>query len=228
MVAIQVYRYRFVSGPTQRRQTKWVVLGIAVALAGYTAVLLVGLLAPSAVRPATLGYIALTAATDIVLAAIPVSLAIAILRAHLYDIDRLINRALVYTSLTAVLATLYATCIIALQLAIGVHAGKQSAVALAASTLVTAAAFQPLRRRLQRGIDRRFYRRRYDATRAIEAFSYTLRGELELTRLSEQLLAAVARTMEPEHISLWLCAPPAPALAPARPTPARPAEVPGA
>lgn len=209
MVAVQVYRYRAVSGLAQRRQTKWVVLGIGAALVGYTAVLLFGLLAPSLARPGTLGYVLRAAATDTLLAAIPISIAIAILRARLYDIDRLINRALVYGSLTAILTALYAASVVALQLAVGVRAGEQSPIALAASTLIIAAAFQPLRRRLQRGIERRFYRRRYDAARAIEAFGQTLRGEIELGHLSEQLLAVVERTMEPAHISLWLSAPPA-------------------
>ncbi|HEU5438353.1 MAG TPA: hypothetical protein VFU88_03605 [Ktedonobacterales bacterium] len=209
MVAVQIYRYHAVSGPAQRRQTKWVVLGIGVALAGYSGMLLLDLLAPGLAHPGTGGYVARAAATDALLAAIPISIAIAILRARLYDIDRLINRALVYGSLTAILAALYAASVVVLQLAVGMRAGEQSPVTLAASTLIIAAVFQPLRRRLQRGIDRRFYRRRYDAARAIEVFGHSVRGEIELGHLSEQLLAVVGRTMEPEHISLWLSAPPA-------------------
>jgi hypothetical protein len=139
---------------------------------------------------------------------IPISIGIAHLRSHLFDVDTLINRVLVYGSLTGVLALLYFGGVIALQGLVGGLTGQTQPVIVVVTTLAIAALAQPLRRALQRGIDRRFYRRKYDAARTLAAFSATLRDEVDLARLREDLLAVVDETMKPQHVSLWLPAAP--------------------
>jgi hypothetical protein len=135
---------------------------------------------------------------------IPISFGVAILRSRLFDIDILINRTLVYLTLTAILAGIYAGLIIALQSLLRSILNQNNAVAIVVSTLVIAALFQPLRRRIQAIIDRRFFRRKYDAARTLAAFSATLRNEVDLDQLSEELLAVVQETMQPTQVSLWL------------------------
>jgi hypothetical protein len=137
---------------------------------------------------------------------LPISIAIAILRSRLWDIDTIINKALVYGSLTALLAAVYAGLIIGLESLAGLFSRQSTQPpVIVVSTLAIAALFQPLRSRIQRLIDRRFYRRKYDAVRTLEAFSATLRNEVDLATLSEQLLGIVEETMQPAHVSLWLC-----------------------
>jgi hypothetical protein len=135
---------------------------------------------------------------------VPVFTYIAILRYRLYDIDLLINRTLVYGTLTATLIALYLGGIVVLQRLFVVLAGQQSTLAVVASTLLIAALFTPLRRRIQSFIDRRFYRRKYDARKTLEAFSVKLRKETDLGALSGDLVGVVRETMQPAHISLWL------------------------
>jgi len=142
--------------------------------------------------------------------AIPLSFAIALLRYRLWDIDILINKALVYGLLTGLLGALYAGLIIGLtSLADVMSGGKASEqpVALVIATLAIAALFLPVRRRIQSIIDRRFYRRKYDAEKTLAAFSASLRNQVDLERIQEQLLAVVQETMQPEHVSLWLRVP---------------------
>jgi hypothetical protein len=134
----------------------------------------------------------------------PIAIGIAILRYRLYDIDILINRTLVYGSLTAMLIALYFSVIVVLQRAFVLFIGQQSTLAVVASTLLIAALFTPLRRRIQSFIDRRFYRRKYDAVRTLEAFSAKLRNETDLDALSGDLVGVVRETMQPAHVSLWL------------------------
>jgi hypothetical protein len=135
---------------------------------------------------------------------IPLSFGVAILRYRLWDIDVLINRTLVYGSLTGMLALLYVGLVIGLQFLLRGLINQTSTPAIVVSTLVIAALFQPLRRRIQKVIDRRFYRRKYDAARIVAAFSASLRNEVDLSQLSEELIAVVQETMQPAHISLWL------------------------
>jgi hypothetical protein len=137
---------------------------------------------------------------------VPLSIAVAILRSGLWDIDVLINRALVYGSLTGLLAALYFALVIGAQALVQALTGRRSlpAYVVVASTLLIAALFQPLRARIQRFIDRRFYRSRYDVAKALAAFGATLRGELDLVQLDEGLLSVVQETMQPAHLSLWL------------------------
>jgi hypothetical protein len=134
----------------------------------------------------------------------PVFTYIAILKYRLYDIDLVINRTLVYGSLTVTLVALYFGGIVVLQRLFVLLTGQQSTLAVVASTLLIAALFTPLRRRTQSFIDRRFYRRKYDARKTLEAFSATLRDETDLEALRVGLVGVVRETMQPEHVSLWL------------------------
>jgi hypothetical protein len=141
---------------------------------------------------------------------LPVAMGIAILRHHLYNIDLIINRTLVYGSLTAVLAGLYFSSIVWLQVLFRALTGEGSQLVVVASTLAIAALFNPLRRRIQGFIDRSFYRRKYDAVKTLEAFSAKLRDETDLDALSDGLVGVVRETMQPSHVSLWLRPDPAP------------------
>jgi uncharacterized membrane protein YhdT len=136
--------------------------------------------------------------------AIPISMGIAILRYRLYDIDILINRTLVYGSLTAMLVLVYFGGVTLLQGVLRGLTGQESTLAVVASTLLIAALFNPLRRRIQGFIDRRFYRSTYDARKTLETFSVKLRGETDLEALGDDLVGVVQDTMQPAHVSVWL------------------------
>jgi hypothetical protein len=139
--------------------------------------------------------------------------AIAILRHQLFDIDFIIHRTLVYGTLSAALVLIYAVCVVVARGFVGAlggsltGSGPQAPGAVVVSTLVVSALFQPLRRRVQTGIDQRFYRRKYDAERILAEFAASLRTEFDLAQFEQSLLAVVERTMQPEHVSLWLCPP---------------------
>src|SRR3989440_3215585 len=204
----QIYRYRRVSTRVERQQTRWVVFGIIIVLTGIFVILpiftsifptLNQLNTPSSLILGLLAY-------PLVLLSLPVSVGTAILRHRLYDIDVLINRTLVYGTLTAILALVYFGLVIGLESLVRLFTGQtaQSPIVIVASTLAIAALFQPLRHRLQAIIDRRFYRRKYDAARTLEAFSAALRSEVDLSQLREHLLNVVEQAMQPAHVSLWL------------------------
>jgi hypothetical protein len=208
LVFSQVYRYRHVSTPVERQQTKWIVFGAAVGLIGF---LLLGILLPAVLQIFIpfqsldpLLVIILVTGIYLVLLLIPLSFAIAILRYRLWDVDVLINKTLVYGLLTGTLVAVYAGCIIGLQALLRGLFHQTSEVAIVVSTLIIAALFQPLRKRIQAGIDRRFFRRKYDAARTLTAFSATLRNEVDLEQLREHLLTVVQETMQPSHVSLWV------------------------
>ncbi len=199
-VVAQVYRYLRVSTPGQRQQTKWVMFGFVFVIVGFISLFIV-----RADRFFLLFLFNGNSFVNMIFLLIPSSIAIAVLRSRLWDIDIIINKALVYGLLTTLLAAVYAGLIIGLESLAGLFS-RQSVqpLVLVGSTLIVAALFQPLRSRIQRVIDRRFYRSKYDAAKIVAAFSATLRQEVDLDQLHDQLLAVVQETMQPAHVSLWL------------------------
>jgi hypothetical protein len=204
LVVAQVYRYRRVSPQEQRQQTKWVVFGFTVALVGFTAILLLASLVPTVRDTGPVGLMVFGTLVYGFLLLIPLSIGVAILRSRLYDIDVVINRALVYGPLTALLVLIYVVGVVGSQYVLRVLTGQGSTLAVVASTLAIAALFNPLRRRVQEFIDRRFYRRKYDAAKTLDAFSAKLRDETDLDSLRAEMVSVVRETMQPEHVSLWL------------------------
>jgi hypothetical protein len=173
---------------------RWVALAAAlVSLAGM--VVLAGLATGVQGAPTLLSW-----AAGVCLAILPVAIGAAILRYRLYDLDRIISRTLAYGLLTLLLGGGYAGVVLGL----GQLLGRSSSLAVAAATLAVAAAFQPARRRIQRAVDRRFNRRRYDAARTIQAFSTRLRDQVDLDTLTAELLMVVNQTVAPTAVSLWL------------------------
>jgi hypothetical protein len=205
LVWSQVYRYRRISSPAQRRQTRWVVFGLTLGIAGTfpfqlpVDFSLVGGDTPLALLLFKVGF-------SLSFLLVPLSIGVAVLRSRLFDVDVLINRTLVYGSLTLMLALVYIGGVTAAQALVSALTGQQELTQLAvvASTLAIAALFNPVRRRVQSFIDRRFYRRRYDARQTLEAFSAKLRNETDLEALNEELVEVVSKTIQPEHVSLWL------------------------
>jgi len=200
----QLYRYFRVSNEVERQQTKWVALGFFVVLV----VSLVGVKLGDYLSTQHNGllYALFSPGFSIFSLLLPLSIGLAMLRSRLWDIDVIINRTLVYGVLTISLVLVYVGLVIGLESLVRLFTGQasQSPVVIVASTLAIAALFRPLRRRLQIIIDRRFYRRKYDAAKTLEAFSATLRNEVDLAALREHLLAVVQETMQPAHVSLWL------------------------
>jgi len=198
-VALSVFmRLRYARG-VERQQIKWLAYAAAAWALGIILNIIIATLdTPLWFERAALAYF--TVAGE----AVPIAIGIAILRYRLYDIDILINRTLVYGSLSAILAALYFGGIVVLQRVFVLLTGQRSTLAVVASTLLIAALFNPLRRRIQSFIDRRFYRRKYDAAKTLEAFSTKLRDETDLEALNNDLLGVVRETMQPAHVSLWL------------------------
>jgi hypothetical protein len=196
----QAHRYRHVSGPVQRQQTKWVALTLGLL----SLVMLFGIFIPGLFVTSLAWFFWATLAMLAVLPLFPASVAVAILRHHLYDIDRLISRTLVYVLLTVVLGLGYAVVVLTLGQLFGGVTTNPPSWAVAGATLAVAALFQPARRRIQQAVDRRFNRRRYSAAKTIEAYSARLREEVDLDTLSAELLAVVDQTMQPTAASLWL------------------------
>jgi hypothetical protein len=217
----QFHRYLLVSSPLQRQQTKWAILGLVLAVMGPFGYFLPFVILPQLggitvpnifyqrVGPslfAVIFLVRLVGLTGFILTLLvfPVSFVIAILRYRLWDIDVIINRTLVYGLLTGTLAVLYLGGVAVLTSIFRTVTGQGDQLAIVATTLGIAAVFNPLRGRIQHVIDRRFYRRRYDAARALAAFSGTVRDEVELEDLSGVLLRVVEETVQPTESSIWL------------------------
>ncbi|MGH3147624.1 MAG: hypothetical protein ACRDTR_17665 [Rubrobacter sp.] len=196
-ISSMIVRFRQSSG-RERVQLKWVFYTAALTAASFLVSFVLPEPVPRAIQDAVflLGVAAF--------AAIPLAAGIAVLRHRLYDIDVLINRTLVYGSLTLSLAAVYVGGVVSLQGLFRVLTGQESQLAVVASTLAIAALFGPLRRRLQGFIDRRFYRRKYDSAKTLESFSARLRDETDLGALSGDLVGVVKETVQPAHVSLWL------------------------
>jgi hypothetical protein len=203
LVWSQIYRYRRVSSEAQRRQTRWVVFGTTLAVVGTLPFQLpLDFSLVDGDTPFVLLLLEMGFALSMLL--VPLSISVAVLRSRLFDVDVLINRTLVYGSLTAMLVALYFGGIVVLQRVFVVLTGQRYTLAVVASTLLIAALFTPFRHRVQSFIDRRFYRSKYDARKTLERFSATLRDEADLDALSDDLVGVVRETMQPAHVSLWL------------------------
>jgi hypothetical protein len=213
IVFVQVYRYRYVSSSAQRQQTKWIVFGMVVGLGGFFGSGLLGFVLPRLLStlfsssalpsPALFGVVAITV-SYLVMLAIPLSIGFSILRYRLWDIDLLINRTLVYGTLSVLLAVMYVASILVLQQFLSVFTAQSSGVAIVGSTLAIVALIQPLLHRIQATIDRHFYRPRYDSLQILAAFNALLRDEVDIERVTELLLTVVEDTIQPKHVSLWL------------------------
>ena len=199
----QAVRYHR-ADPRQRIQTKWVLLVIAGACAGYASVYLPGVFLLESGQARLLYDLFGVPVFWLLALPIPVALIIAMLRHRLFDVNVLINRTLVYGTLTATLVLVYIGSVVLLQTLFRGMIGSESQLAIVASTLAIASLFNPLRRRIQGFIDRRFYRRKYDARKTLEALSAKLRDETDLDALNAELVGVVRETMQPVHVSLWL------------------------
>jgi hypothetical protein len=198
-IASMIIRFYGASG-RERLQLKWVVYTAVLTAASFLVSFMLPDPVPQGIRDAVFLFGVAT------FAAIPIAAGIAIMRYRLYEIDLLINRTLVYGALTALLVAVYFGGVTATQAMFRVLTGQeqQPQLAVVVSTLAIAALFSPLRRRIQAFIDRRFYRRKYDARKTLEAFSSQLRNESDLDALSNDLVEVVRETMQPAHVSLWL------------------------
>ncbi|MSP11557.1 MAG: hypothetical protein EXR62_01235 [Chloroflexi bacterium] len=206
-LAAQFYRYLRISRSMEQQQTKWIVFGVTVPFLVTLVFNLSNIVLPTIDQAnlAMLVYGLISRPLFLVaLLLIPVSITISILRYRLWDIDLIINRALVFGLLTVMLGTVYLVSVVALQQAFRMVTGQTSDLAIVYSTLAIAALFTPLRRTFQTMIDRRFYRHKYDAAKTLEAFSATVRDEVDLNKLNEDLLGVVEEAMQPMHVSLWL------------------------
>jgi hypothetical protein len=189
-----IVRFYFSRGE-ERLQLKWFTYA---AVVGLSTPLLLSSLVPAVFQMVgpiawTLGFLSL-----------PVSAGVAVLKYRLYEIDLIINRTLVYGSLTVTLVAVYVGSVLSIQYAFRGLTGSRSQLAIVASTLLIAALFNPLRRRVQNFIDHSFYRRKYDAAKTLEEFSAKLRDETDMDTLNSELLSTVRKTMQPEHVTLWL------------------------
>jgi hypothetical protein len=201
-----VLRYRRSKGD-ERQQIKWIAFAASLVALTYLIAMVASFVHPSEAWT-TVGSVwwlnLLTIAALLSFVTIPIAVGFAVLKYRLYDIDLIINRTLVYGSLTVTLVALYFGGIVVLQRVFVLLTGQQSTLAVVASTLLIAALFTPLRQRIQSFIDRRFYRSKYDAAKTLEAFSVQLRDETDLDALSDDLVGVVRETMQPAYVSLWL------------------------
>jgi hypothetical protein len=209
-----VLRYRH-SGGDERQQIKWLAFSASITGVVYLGIMSAGAInwliyspeAPSDLGTRTWWGALLEDVMLLSFSGIPVAIGIAVLKYRLYDLDILINRALVYGSLTATLAFVYLGGVVGLQAVFRALTGQESTLAVVASTLAIAALFNPLRRRVQGFVDRRFYRRKYDAAKTLAAFNAKLRDKTDLDALNDELVGVVRETMQPAHASLWLRTP---------------------
>jgi hypothetical protein len=201
----QLYRYRYVSSPVERQQTKWVVFGLVAAGLG-TIVFELPIPGSPLGQFSPLPALAIEACLVGSLVLIPLSIGVAIVYGRLWDIDIVIRRTLIYGILTAALALVYFGSVAVTQTVFHALTGRvdQPQLAIVVSTLAIAALFNPSRRRIKSFIDKRFYRNKYDARKTLEAFSATLSRETDLDALRDDLVTVVRMTMQPAHVSLWL------------------------
>jgi hypothetical protein len=207
VLVAQTYRYRFVSTPAQRQQTKWVMVGLAAFFSLLFFLIMLPLTFPALQNSAHLftGYILLAIPlTLFCFFLFPLSVVIAVLRYRLFDIDVIIRKTLVYAALSGLLALVYFGSVVLLQNIVGRAANEQSPLVIVVSTLLIAALFTPLRQRVQAFIDRRFYRQKYDAQQILTQFAQTARDEVEMEVLQAELLRVVQETLQPEGVTLWL------------------------
>jgi hypothetical protein len=201
-----VLRYRH-SGGEERQQIKWIAFAASVVAVLYAIAMIASFVFPEESWTTAGSVWWLNLLMYAVIASftlVPIAVGIAVLKYRLYEIDIIINRALVYGALTVTLVGVYVGTIVLLQGLLRAFTAQESQLGIVASTLAVAALFNPLRRRIQGFIDRRFYRRKYDAAKTLEAFSAKLRDETDLDALSDDLVGVVRETMQPVHVSLWL------------------------
>ena len=203
----QIYRFAYVSGPVERQQTKYVTFGAAIVVVGYSLYVPLREAMPSLPRPELAQTVFQMVAPYIFLlmvGAIPITIAFSILRYRLWDIDLLIRRTLIYTILSTSLLAIYLIIVISLQVLVSGWMGGLPKVALAGTTLVVVALVNPLRRQIQAVIDRRFFRSKYDAEKALARFATLARDEADIQRLTSSLTGVVQDVLQPEQVSLWL------------------------
>ena len=201
----QIYRYRFVSNAIERQQTKWAVYGLAMAVLiifGWS--FFYELFPPQPGMQRIIFNLPVYGTMALILTSFPMMIGIAILRYRLWDIDVLIRRTLVYGVLTVLLALLYFGSITLLQNLLVRLSGQRAPISIVLSTLVIASVSSPLRRRVQEWIDRRFYRKKYNAEKTLADFARTVRDDLDLEHLTTVLLQVAEETMQPEHLAIWL------------------------
>ncbi len=202
----QVYRYRVISSPVERKQTRWVIGGLflwVIYLALTTGPWLAQQNLP-ADQPTPLWVLLMSSFWWLSLTILPLSLTLAIFRSRLFDIDLIIRRTLIYAGVTGILVAVYYTTVITVQRLFELVSGRQSPLGIVLSTLFIAALFNPVRGWVQAGIDRRFFRQKYDAARTLNTFARTARDEVELENLQAALLGTIREALQPEQITLWL------------------------
>ncbi len=202
LLAGQVIRYRRYSTVRERQQVKWAFLGITLMMVLLAFSIVMVIFEPS--DNLVIQFLSNFIGFNLGMALLPIFIGIAILRSRLWDIDILIRRTLIYGLLTVSLAVVYLGIVVVLQQLFRALTGQGSDVAIIVSTLAIAALFIPLRNRIQRTIDHRFYRRKYNAAHVLSALAATVRDEVDLGRLTDELQTVVEETMQPEHLSLWL------------------------